>query len=81
MAVILKKNEKVGEVIASLPEGFTEDQFIEKFAAIYPKDWERIEKSYREHMAKAKPGKKQPMPKPEQYLKNALKVFLASRSA
>lgn len=75
MSVILKKDQKVGNVIAGLGEGFTEENFISSFKEMYPKDWNRIEKTYQHHLRKAKPGQKIPMPNPRQYLVNALKVW------
>lgn len=70
MAVITKKIEKVTAVVEALPSGFSQDDFIEKFKEMHPKDWERIQKNYRDHERKTKPGKTHPMPTPEQYLKN-----------
>ena len=75
MPVITKKDEKIEKTASSLQEGFTFEVFIEKFKELYPKDWAKIEKSYRDHVRDTKPGKKIPMPKPDQYLKNALNVW------
>ena len=75
MAVIFKKDEKIGTVISALPENYTIEKFLDKFIETYPKDWEKLIKAYKEHTKDLKPGKKQPMPKPEQYLINALNVW------
>lgn len=80
MAVITKKNEKISAIASLLDNGYSEDEFVDKFKEQYPKDWDKIVKSYEEHERKTKPGKTHPMPEPKQYLKNALKVWLkASR--
>lgn len=80
MAVITKKNEKISAIASLLDNGYSEDEFVDKFKEQYPKDWDKIVKSYKEHERKTKPGKTHPMPEPKQYLKNALKVWLkASR--
>ena len=75
MSVILKKDEKIGVIISLLTEGYKVQEFIDKFIETYPKDWRKIEMTYSNHLRKTKPGKKIPMPKPEQYLKNALNVW------
>lgn len=79
MAVIIKKNEKIEKVIAELESNFTIDIFILKFKELYTNDWLKLEKTYAEHLDNNKKGKIQPMPNPEQYLKNALHVWKKSR--
>lgn len=75
MAVIAKKDEKVAEVVAQLQPEFSPEEFIGKFKQLFPKEWTKIERAYSDHLRKAKPGQKIPMPKPEQYLINALNVW------
>jgi hypothetical protein len=75
MAVIIKKDEKIKATIQTLPNNFSQQDFVEKFKELYPKDWTKLEKTYADHIRHAKPGKPVPMPKPEQYLKNALNVW------
>jgi len=75
MAVILKKEEKISSVSDALPDNYVLDDFILKFKELYPKDWNKLEKSYNDHERKTKPGKSHPMPNPEQYLKNALNIW------
>jgi hypothetical protein len=75
MAVLLKKNEKISEVVNGLENDFTESQFLERFKEIYPKDWAKINREYTKHERNTKPGNSHPMPNPEQYLINALNVW------
>ncbi len=75
MTVITKKDEKIQATVEALDQGFSQEQFIEKFKELFPKDWFRIEKNYQDHERKTKPGKSHPMPEPNQYLRNALKVW------
>lgn len=77
MAVITKKDEKVAQVVANAGTDIEAPKFIEAFKEMFPKDWKKICENYREHVQNAKPGKKIPMPNPEQYLINALKVWRA----
>jgi len=42
-SVILKKEEKMSAVVASLPPGFLESHFVDAFIEMYPKEWERIQ--------------------------------------
>lgn len=76
MSVILKKDEKVQATLASLPDKYSHDEFIAKFKALYPADWSKIIKSDKAHRQSIKPGKINPMPSPDQYLVNALNVWL-----
>lgn len=78
MAVIAKKAEKVAAVVATLPVGYTFDDFLSAFKAHYPKEWARVQREYVKHEKKTKPGKSHPMPEPAQYLRNALNVYLNS---
>ena len=57
-SVIVKKNEKIGQVISSLPVGFTNDQFIDAFIEKFPKEWERIKKSLCGSRTQNKTGEK-----------------------
>lgn len=75
MAVIIKKDEKIKATIKKLADNFSPQEFIDKFKELHPKDWIKLDKAYTDHMRHAKPGKPVPMPKPEQYLKNALNVW------
>lgn len=79
MSVITKKDEKVAAVAAVLPDGFTQEEFASKFKEMHPNDWERIQKAYRDHERKTKPGKSHPMPTPEQYLKNCFNTWAKAR--
>lgn len=74
-SVIVKKEEKISAVVASLPPEFSESKFLDAFIEMYPKEWERVQKVYRDHERRTKPGKTHPMPEPNQYLINALKVW------
>ena len=69
MAVITKKDEKISATANELGGKPDPEEFVKKFKELYPKDWARIEKNYRDHERKTKPGKSHPMPEPNQYLK------------
>ena len=78
-SVFLKKDVKISSVVDILPTDYSESQFVDAFFENYPKDWDRIQKVYRDHQRRTKPGKKHPMPKPKQYLTNALKTWKAKK--
>lgn len=78
MAVVSKKSEKVAAVVATLKAGFSFEDFLAAFQALYPKDWERVQREYQKHERNTKPGKTHPMPEPVQYLRNALNVHSSS---
>jgi hypothetical protein len=75
MVVILNKDVKIQSVVEALPEGFTQDEFVDKFIATHPKDWAKIQQTYRHHERRTRPGNSHPMPEPRQYLLNALNVW------
>lgn len=79
MSVILKVDEKVKEVIDSLPDGFTEDDFYAKFVEMYPQDYEKCQRRFLAEERKTKPGKTHPMQNPEKHIKNALKSYLSRK--
>ena len=79
MPVILKKDEKIEAVLDVLGEDYTVETFRAKFKELYAGDWLKIEKNYSSHLRKAKLGKPVPMPKPEQYVINALNVYIKKK--
>lgn len=74
-AVIVKKKEKIDSVFKAMGDIREEKLFIETFKKMYPKDWERIEKRFKEHERLSK-GKKHPMPNPYKYLQNTYRVYI-----
>jgi len=76
MAIITKKEEKLGSVVNALNDKYSPDDFVTMFQEMYPKDWGKITREYAKHERKTKPGKNHPMPDPAQYVKNALNVWL-----
>lgn len=75
MSVILKKDQKIQNIIKNLNEDYSEKEFIDKFKELYQTDWDKIVHTRNQHLRKTKQGKPVPMPEPEQYLKNALNVW------
>ena len=73
-AVVVKKEEKVAKVFEALGDKISETDFIEKFKEMYPEDWQRINKVFKDEERKTKPGKTHPMPHPDIYMKNMYKV-------
>ncbi|MFL1449193.1 hypothetical protein ACI77O_12430 [Pseudomonas tritici] len=76
MSVIVKKAEKIKAAVDTLESGFSFEQFLAAFQALYPKEWEKVQREYAQHERKTKPGKSHPMPEPAQYMRNALNVHL-----
>lgn len=74
--IIIKKEEKLARIFDIMPEGYTEEDFINKFKEEFPKDWERIVKRYNEHERLTPKGKSHPMAEPKKYLLNAMKVYI-----
>jgi hypothetical protein len=76
MTVIVKKDEKVQATCESLQPGFTFEQFLVAFQELYSKEWANVVREYAKHERKTKLGKSHTMPHPEQYMRNALNVYL-----
>ena len=78
--IIMKKQEKLPVVAAAMEEGFTDEEFIEKFKEMYPKEWANVERRYRQHEDLNKGKKKgHPMAPPRQYLLNVSKQYINQR--
>lgn len=80
MSVILKVDEKVGHVISLLPEGYSENEFLDKFKEIYPEDYSKCMKKFLTEERKTKPGKTHPMQHPDHHIKSALRSYLSRKS-
>ena len=76
MAVLHKKEEKIGVVLSKLPKDYTDKQFVETFIELYSKDWGKIKANYIKQSQDKEPGTVINMPKPELYLKSILTVYL-----
>lgn len=71
LAIVKKPEEKFQAVLESLPESYTDNEFVEKFKDLYEKDWFKVVRRYTEHERKSEKQKKgHPMPKPEKYILN-----------
>ena len=71
LALVTKKEEKFQSVIDSLPESYTENEFVDKFKVMYDKDWKKVVRLYEEHERKSEKQKKgHPMPEPKKYILN-----------
>lgn len=74
MSVVIKKDEKVKSIFEIIGENASLADFKNKFIEMYPKDWERIQQTYKNHERKDAKHKGHPMPKPEKYIENMYKV-------
>ncbi len=79
MSVILNVDEKVQTVLDSLSEGYTEEEFVDKFIEDYPKDYEKANAVFLAEERKTKPGKTHPMQPPRKHIANALKSYLSRK--
>jgi hypothetical protein len=67
--LIPNKEKKLAEVFALLKEENNYEEFKELFINMFPNEWERIIKRYKEHKEINK-GNAGPMPEPNKYLIN-----------
>lgn len=75
-AVVVKKEEKVNNVLSNMKDISSVDEFKTLFKAMYPKEWLNIGKVYHAEKAKDTKHKGTPMPHPEKYLENMYNVGL-----
>jgi len=80
MAVLHKKEEKIEVVLSKLPKEYTDKQFVDTFIQLYSKDWGKIKANYIKHSQDKEPGTIITMPKPDVYLIQLLKGFLAQEN-
>lgn len=69
--IIQKKDQKVIEVLMTLPSDVSGDDFVSKFREAFPEDWKKVQKRYDEHERLTPKGKSHPMAHPHQYMLNA----------
>jgi hypothetical protein len=69
--IIQKKDQKVIEVLMTLPSDVSGDDFVSKFREVFPEDWKKVQKRYDEHERLTPKGKSHPMAHPHQYMLNA----------
>jgi TorA maturation chaperone TorD len=70
---IVKKDEKALCILSTLSDDNSEQHFIARFIAEYPKECSRYESAYEEQEKSRKVGQIAPMPTLEIYLKNLYK--------
>jgi hypothetical protein len=80
-SLIKRKREKAYSIFEALGEFCTEDSFIERFKELYEKDWILIQNHFEKEVQNAMPGKKQPMPHPDVYMKEMYQHFKNRRDA
>lgn len=77
-ALIPNKEKKLDDVFKIMQQENTYENFKEIFLKMYPKEWERINKRYKEHKEINK-GKSGPMPEPDKYLRNTYNNYNKKR--
>lgn len=80
MSVIFKVDEKVSNVISMLHEGFSENEFVEKFRQVYPDDYAKCMKKFLKEERHTKEGKTHPMQHPDHHIKAALRSYLSRKT-
>ncbi len=79
MSVIKKVDEKVAIVIATLPEDYTDKDFVSAFREMYPADYDRSMNKYLSEERKTKPGKRHPMQYPNKHIISALHSYISRK--
>ena len=79
MSIIKNVDDKVEQIINSLPLDYSEADFIELFKNTFPDDYEKCRKVFQNEERKNK-GKPHPMQHPNKHITNALKSYLRTIS-
>lgn len=69
--IIQKKYQKIASIFLEIGSDANFIDFLECFKTKYHKEWENVNKRYREHEILNGPGKSFPMPRPEKYVEMA----------
>lgn len=74
--MIIDQDEKFRAVFNSLKEKQHEQNMFNKFLELYPEDWRQLKITFSKFKRSKQFGKTIPLPKPEQSLRKALRVWL-----
>lgn len=74
--MIIDQEEKFKNVYNSLKEKQTEQSMFNAFLKMYPLDWKQLKTTFSKFNRSKQFGKTIPLPKPEQSLRVAIRVWL-----
>ena len=74
--MIIDQEEKFRKTFESLSEKVNEQQFFNRFLEVYPEDWKQLKIMFSKFNKSKQAEKSIPLPKPEQALRKAIRVWL-----
>lgn len=77
MSIITNVDEKVAYILSLLSEGYTENDFLQKFKKVHTDDYNKCMRKYLKEERHTKPGKSHPMQHPDHHIKTALRSYLS----
>ncbi|MCH3881751.1 MULTISPECIES: hypothetical protein [Tenacibaculum] len=78
--MIIDQEEKFRAVFNSIKEKQTEQNMFNAFLKIYPLDWKQLKTNFSKFNRSKQFGKTIPLPRPEQSLRVAIRVWLKKNS-
>ena len=78
--MIINQEEKFKLVFDQLKEKQTEQNMFNTFLDVYPEDWKQLKITFSKFNRSKQFGKTIPLPKPEQSLRKAIRVWLKKNS-
>ena len=74
--MISRQEEKFAIIVKTLEEAPTEQLLFTTFLKMYPGDWRQLKIVFSKFKQSKQSGKTIPLPKPEQYLRKSIRVWL-----
>ena len=77
--MIIDQEEKFNHAAKEIADKVTEQGIFNTFLKLYPEDWKQLKITFSKFNRSKKFGKTIPLPKPEESLRKAIRVWLKKR--
>lgn len=74
--MLIDQEEKFKKTLESLTEKVSEQQLFNRFLELYPEDWKQLKITFSKFTRSKQANKTIPLPKPEQALRKAMRIWL-----
>ncbi|MFY0602823.1 MAG: hypothetical protein JXQ93_02665 [Flavobacteriaceae bacterium] len=78
--MITNQEEKFTHVLEEVSDSITEQAFFNTFLKLYPEDWKQLKINFSKFNRSKKFGKTIPLPKPEEAVRKAIRIWLRKRA-
>ena len=74
--MMINQEEKFQKIVDGLTEKPTEQNMFNSFLEVFPEDWKQLKITFSKFNRSKQVGKTIPLPKPEQSLRKAIRIWL-----